>query len=314
MEEMSMSYADIASKISSGEGTVDKQFKIDTDQLVFKNYNKDAVFSPESCTKEQIDVFVRYMQMYGGGEWHDGVHNEVPYYYTHSKTEDTILLGDKWVDIQDIIKNNIPVWLYDNFQFTGSKIAIPYPHINKEYVFTDNRKMSCRFKNAMQSYYNKLKCPDNIQTRIDFIVKEVQAALVDMAAVGIPAKVADLYDGITVDYCTYRINDLIHYVPNSCLVGRIYLVDTSSIEVKYKYVDGKLTFNNFNKLLESNGFDVDAIFHDTASIEYNKEYHPMELVLFDVYNDYGYCVRIMSKSKMLLFETIYSLLWNLTRR
>lgn len=308
-----MSYADIASRMVDGDGTDGRHFKVDTNQLVFKHYNKDAVFNPELCSKEEMDAFVRYMQMYGGGEWHDGVHSEVPYYYTHSKTEDTIPLGCRWVDIQDIIKNNVPVWLYDNFQFAGSKIAIPYPHINKEYVFTDTRKMLCRFKNAMQSYYNKLKCHDNIQTRIDVIVKEVQTALVGMATSEMPTKVADLYDSITVDYCTYRINGLTHYVPNSCLVGRIYLVDTSSDEVKYKYVDGKLTFNNFNILLESSGFDVDTIFHDIAAIEYNEEYHPMELVLFDVYNDYGYCVRIMSKSKMLLFETIYSLLWNLTR-
>lgn len=307
-----MSYADIASKMSSGEGTVDKHFKIDTDRLVFKNYNKDAVFNPELCSKEQMDAFVRYMQMYGGGSWRDGVHNDEPYYYISSKIENVKLLGISWEAMKNIIKGEAELQLSDNYhQFTERKIAIPYHCINKEYVLADMSMPLYQFINAMRAYYNRLKFDKWVQPKINDFVSSLKFTMTDLFNDAVmdfdPHKVADLYDGISVDYCAYPINGPVRYVPNSCLVGRLCLVDTSNDGAGYKRLDGRFTTNNIKVLIESTGADYSTTMGDALD-EYNKDVMPMEFMLYDNSGSYGYCIRITSRSKSLLFVILRKLL------
>lgn len=310
--KVNMSYADIASKMSSEDGAVGKHFKIDTDQLVFRDYNKEAIFNDDLFSKDQRAAFVRYMQMYGGGEWHDGVHSDVPYYYTYSKVECTRPLGGRWEYIQDMIKNNVRPWLYDKYQqTTGSQIAIQFQSMNAEYVFTDSCMPLCRFINAMQSYYNKLQYHDEIQTTIDGIVKSIQHTISDLFISAMAHydahKVTDLYKGVSIDYCAYRINDSIHYIHNSCFVGRLYLADTSNDKIRARSIDGMFTTNNISTLMEASGADSTIGMSDVLA-EDSMSCHPMEFALFDNYKDYGYCIRIMSKSKSLLFVILRNLL------
>lgn len=307
-----MSYADIASKMSSGDGTLDKHFKIDTDQLVFKNYNKDAVFNPELCSKEEMGAFVRYIQMYGGGSWRDDVHNNVPYYYTSSKIENVKPLGISWEAMQNIIKGEDELRLSDSYhQFTNRKIAIPYPCINKEYVFTDMPMPLYRFINAMRAYYGKLKFDRWVQLKINDFVSSIRFTIADLFNDAITSfdqhKVADLCGGISIDYCAYRLDSKVRYVPNSCFVGRLYLVDTSNDEIGYKCLDGRFTTNNVKVLIESTGYDYSVTLSDILS-KYTIEDSLMEFVLYDNSGEYGYSVRIISKSKLFLFVILKSLL------
>lgn len=307
-----MAYMDTWIKMIGKGCTPAEQFEIYLNQFVFKNYNKDVVFSMESCTKEQIDAYVKYMEMYGGGEWHDGVHSEIPYCFTTSKVTDIMPLCDRWSDMQNIIKNDIEPLIYDNYhKFTGKKIAIPYPAIDKEYVFTDMHLPFSRCVNAMQSYYNKLKYKDEIQIKISEIVSSIQSAIVDVLSyIIIPVdtqKIYDLYNSISIDYCAYHIDLMKRYAPSSCYIGRLYLVDTSADDIKYKCIDGRLTTNNIKVLVESTKSDYYVTINDVLFGD-NKDDSPMEFLLFDNYNDYGYCIRIMSKSKLLLFVILRELL------
>lgn len=312
MEETSMSYADIASKMSNVGDTDGRHFKVDTDQLVFKNYNKDAVFNPELCSKEEMDAFVRYMQMYGGGSWHDGVHNDIPYYYTSSKTSNVKPLGISWTGIQNIIKGEAELQLSDDYhQSTGRKIAVPYPCINREYVFTDMPMPLYRFINAMRAYYDKLKFDRWIQLKINDFVSSIKFTIADLFNDAITSfdqhKVFDLCDGISIDYCSYHLDSKVRYAPNSCFVGRLYLVDTSNDEIGYKCLDGRFTTNNVKVLIESTGYDYSVTLSDILSKD-TIEDSPMEFVLYDNSGGYGYSVRIISKSKLFLFVILKSLL------
>lgn len=307
-----MSYADIASKMSSADRIVGKHLKIDTDQLVFKNYNKDAVFNPELCTKEEIDTFVRYMQMYGGGSWHDGVHNDVPYYYINSKMENVKPLGDKWITYKSMIKSDIGQLSFNvSHRFTANKIAVPYPYMNKEYVFTGMPTPLYRFINAMRAYYNRLKHDCWIQPKINDIVSSIKFAITDLFNGTITSfdqhKVADLCDGISIDYCAYRLDSKVRYAPNSCFVGRLYLVDNSNDEIVYKCLDGRFTTNNIKVLIESTGTDYAITLSDILGEDTMYD-SPMEFVLYDNYGAYGYSIRITSKSKLFLFVVLKGLL------
>lgn len=307
-----MTYMDAWIKMIGKNCTPEEQFKYYSEQFVFKNYNQDAVFSMESCTKEQVDAYVKYMEMYGGGEWHDGVHSEIPYCFTTSKVADIMPLCDRWADMQDMIKSDIGPQTYDNYyKFTGKKIAIPYPAIDKEYVFTDMYLPFSRCVNAMQSYYNKLKYTDGIQVKISEIVSAIQSATVDVFSGAITRidldKVNDLYNGISIDYCAYNIDCMTRYAPSSCYIGSLYLVDTSAEDIKYKCIDGRLTTNNIKALVESTKSDYYVTINNIL-FDDNKDDAPMEFLLFDNYNEYGYCIRIMSKSKLLLFVILRELL------
>lgn len=307
-----MAYRDTWIKMIGKGCTPAEQFEIYLNQFVFKNYNKDVVFSMESCTKEQIGVYVKYMEMYGGGEWRDGVHSEIPYCFTTSKVTDIMQLCDRWSDMQNMIKNDIGPRIYDNYhKFTGKKIAIPYPAIDKEYVFTDMHLPFSRCVNAMQSYYNKLKYNDDIQSKISEIVSSIQSAIVDVLSyIIIPVdtqKIYDLYNSISIDYCAYRIDCMKRYAPSSCYIGSLYLVDTSADDIKYRCIDGRLTTNNIKILVESTKSDYYVTINDVL-FGANKDDSPMESLLFDNYNDYGYCIRIISKSKLLLFVILRELL------
>lgn len=307
-----MSYDDIASEMTGGFSISDKDCELNCEQLILRDYNNEAIFNSDLFSKDQRAAFVRYMQMYGGGEWHDGIHSDIPYYYTYSKVEGTRPLGGRWEYIQDMIKNNVRPWLYDKYQqTTGSQIAIPFQSMNAEYVFTDSCMPLCRFINAMQSYYNKLQYPDEIQTTIDGIVKSIQHTISDLFISTMAHydahKVTDLYKGISIDYCAYRINDSIHYIPNSCFVGRLYLADASNDGIKYRRIDGMFTTNNISTLMEASGADSTIGMSDVLA-EDSMSYRPMEFALFDNYKEYGYCIRIMSKSKSLLFVILRNIL------
>ena len=307
-----MSYADIASKMIVEDSIGVKHFKLDTNQLVFKNYSEDAVFSLESCTKEQMDTFVRYMQMYGGGSWHDGMHNDVPYYYTNSKTENVKPLGISWTCMQDVIKGDYGSRISNTYQkSTGRKIAIPYLCIGKEYVFTDMPMSVHRFINAMRAYYNRLKFDYLIRLKINDFLSSLRFAMIDLFDDAITNsdqhKMLDLYDGISVDYCAYDLNSSVRWAPNSCFVGRLYLVDSANDEIGYKCLDGRFTTNNVKVLIESTRSDYDITLSDILGKDAIED-SPMEFVLYDNSGEYGYCVRIMSKSKSLLFVILKRLL------
>lgn len=148
--------------------------------------------------------------------------NHVPYYYTNYKTAYIKPLGISWTCIQDIIKGEAELRLSDNYhKFTERKIAIPYPCINKEYVFTDMPMTLYQFINAMRAYYSRLKFDRWVQLKINDIVSSLKFTMVDLFNDAVTRfdthKAKDLYDGISVDYCAYHLDSSIRYAPNSCL-------------------------------------------------------------------------------------------------
>lgn len=74
-----------------------------------------------------------------------------------------------------------------------------------------------------------------------------------------------------------------------------------------KRLDGRFTTNNVKVLIESTGSDYAITLSDILG-EDAIEDSPMEFVLYDNSGAYGYCIRITSRSKALLFVILKRLL------
>ena len=298
-----MSYADIASRMSSKDSKDNKRFEVSLDQLLFKHYNQNAVFKPELCTKEEVDTFIRYITTYGGGDWSDDIRNETPYCLDRFDCTKIVPLGDVWQDIQDMIKDTVAPRLYNYQKCKTKSIIIPYPGINKEYEFVNSYIQFCESVNAMQSYYNRFKYTDDVQAKILEIISAIRSAMEDvfsgMLKYYSTDKVDKLYNTVSVDYCAYRIDGTFRYAPDACFVGGLDIAERSDYNNGYTHIDGRLTDNNIKALIKSAGADYDATMRDAMS-DGIKDGSPMEFRLYDNYGKYGYCVRVMSGSKSLL--------------
>lgn len=298
-----MSYTDMESKMKYKDCKYDKRFEVNLDQLLFRHYNQNAVFNPELCTKEEVEAYISYMRMYGGGAWYDGIRSESPYYANYLSENDITPLGDEWYNLQNIIRDNVAPRMY-NYQDCGfNDVAITYPGINKEYIFINSYISFCESVNAMQSYYNKFKYTDDIQAKIFEIISAIRASMEKVFSGMLKyydiESVSKLHNMISIDYCAYCIDGTKQYAPSSCFVGGLYIVCKHKRSKPYTCIDGRLTANNIKTLIKSAGLEYTISLGDVLD-EHDIDGTPIEFILYDNYDKYGYCVRIISESKSLL--------------
>lgn len=300
-----MSYADIASRMSSDGSFTIKRFEVSLDCLLFKDYNKDVVFNPELCTKEELNAYMTYMQTYGGGCWLNSVQkHKAPYYSTGIKIIDG-MSEDKWQTMQDMIKDSVAPRVYNNYKdFAGGLIIIPYPCVEREFMVTNTDSSFCHTVNAMQSYYNRFKYVDSVQVKIDEIVSFIRDAIEDVMSDGLKYYDIDyinrLYRGVSINYCAYCMDmDSINYVPNECLAGCIILNNRSDRTSNFAYVYGKLTTGRVKSLIRQAKLDYDSTMRG-LSCEDKTDSVPMEFRLYGNCNGYGYCVIVNTESKRLM--------------
>lgn len=297
-----MGYADIASRMS---GKDSKRFEVSLDHLLFRDYNKNVVFNAELCTKEELNAYMSYMQMYGGGCWLNSVQkHKAPYYSTGIKIIDG-MSEDKWQTMQDMIKDSVAPRAYNNYKdFAGGFIIIPYPCVEREFMVTNTDSSFCHTVNAMQSYYNRFKYVDKVQVKIDEIVSFIRDAIEDVMSDGLKYYGIDyinrLYRDVSINYCAYCMDmDSINYVPNECLAGCVILNNRSDRISNFAYVYGKLTTGRVKSLIRQAKLNYDSAMCGFSG-EDKTDSVPMEFRLYGNCNGYGYCVRVNTESKRLM--------------
>lgn len=302
---MCISYADIASMMSSKNSKDNKRFEVSLDQLLLRNYTKDVVFNHKLCTKEQLNAYMNYMTTYGGGCWLNTIQkHKIPYYSTGTK-----IIGDmsedRWQTMQDMIKDSVAPRVYNNYKdFAGGFIIIPYQCTKREFMVTNTDSSFCYTINAMQSYYNRFKYVDKVQRKIDEIISSIRDAIEDVMSDDLKYYDIEyinwLYRNVSINYCAYSMDmDGINYVPDECFAGCIVLNDRSQSISNFVYVYGKLTTGRVKFLIRQAKLDYDSTMCGFSG-EDKADHASMEFRLYGNCNGYGYCVRVNTESKRLM--------------